>query len=61
VREGRVVFLDELNGGWAAALAYDSPLSLPYTLDNFVPALAAATDNNPATVVPTEPPLTAAG
>jgi iron complex transport system substrate-binding protein len=61
VREGRAVFLDELNGVWAAALAYDSPLSLPYTLDNFVPALAAAADKNPATVVPAEPPLTAAG
>lgn len=61
VRDGRAVFLDELNGAWAAALAYDSPLSLPYTLDNFVPALAAAADRNPATVVPEEPPLTAAG
>lgn len=57
VQEGRAVFLDELNGAWAAALAYDSPLSLPYTLENFVPALAAAADGDPGTPVPAEPLL----
>jgi iron complex transport system substrate-binding protein len=33
------------------ALGYGSPLSLPYLLDRVAPALAAAADGDPATVV----------
>lgn len=47
-QEGRVVFLDqELSG----AASFSSVLSLPYLLERFVPALAAAIDGAPATVV----------
>jgi iron complex transport system substrate-binding protein len=57
VQEGRAVFLNELQGGWSGALSFNSPLSLPYALDGFVAALAAAADGNPATTVPAEPQL----
>ncbi|RZT85100.1 iron complex transport system substrate-binding protein [Pseudonocardia sediminis] len=60
VTQGRALFLDELNGAWSAALSYDSPLSLPYVVDGFVPALGAAADGNPATAVPAEPSLATA-
>ncbi|MFP5022127.1 iron-siderophore ABC transporter substrate-binding protein [Pseudonocardia phyllosphaerae] len=55
VQQGRAIFLDELRGQWSGALSFNSPLSLPYVLDTFVPALSAAADGNPATPVPTEP------
>ncbi len=34
-------------------LGFASPLSLPYLIDATVPALAAASDDDPATSVPT--------
>ena len=36
----------------SAALGFGSPLSLPFLLDEVVPALAAADDGDPATAVP---------
>jgi hypothetical protein len=49
-REGRVVFL---GGGdqatLAAAVAFGTVWSLPFTLDGLLPTLAAALDGNPAT------------
>lgn len=47
--EGREVFLDTVLGG---ALSFSSPLSIPYALDRLVPALAAAVDGDPDTLVP---------
>lgn len=51
VREERVVYLD-LTDQFAGALGYSSPLSLPFLLDEAVPALAAAADGDPATTAP---------
>jgi len=45
-KEGREVFLDQIDGG---AMGFSSVLSLPYALDHLVPKLAAAVDGNPAT------------
>lgn len=61
VQQGRVIFFDELKGAWSGALSFNSPLSLPYALDGFVAALAAAADGNPATTVPKEPQLQLGG
>jgi iron complex transport system substrate-binding protein len=61
VDEGRAVFLDELKGAWSGALSFNSPLSLPYALDTFVPALAAAADGDQGTAVPAEPLLQLTG
>lgn len=61
VQDGRTIFFDELKGAWSGALSFNSPLSLPYALDGFVAALAAAADGNPATVVPKEPQLLLGG
>jgi iron complex transport system substrate-binding protein len=51
VSEGRTVLLGSYAGAVSAALGYGSPLSLPYLLDEVVPALAAAADGDPATAV----------
>ena len=51
VTQGRTVLLGSYAGAVSAALGYGSPLSLPYLLDQVVPALAAAADGDPATVV----------
>lgn len=46
--EGREVFTDvELTG----AFSFNSPLSLPFVIDQLVPMLAAAVDGDPATTV----------
>lgn len=50
VREGRdiyIEYLDELSG----ALSYNSPLSLPYAIEEMVPRLATAIDGDPSTEV----------
>ncbi|WP_369131922.1 iron-siderophore ABC transporter substrate-binding protein [Modestobacter sp. I12A-02662] len=52
VIEDRTVLLGGYSGDVAAALGFGSPLSLPYLLDAVVPALAAASDGDPATAVP---------
>ncbi len=52
VTEDRAVLLGDYSGAVSAALGFGSPLSLPYLLDEVVPALAAATDDDPATAVP---------
>jgi len=52
VTQGRTVLLGSYSGAVSAALGYGSPLSLPYLLDEVVPALAAAADGDPATTVP---------
>jgi hypothetical protein len=52
VTQGRTVLLGSYSGDVSAALGFGSPLSLPYLLDEAVPALAAAADGDPSTVVP---------
>jgi iron complex transport system substrate-binding protein len=51
VAQGRTVLLGSYAGAVSAALGYGSPLSLPFLLDEVVPALAAAADGDPATAV----------
>jgi iron complex transport system substrate-binding protein len=51
VTEGRTVLLGSYSGDVSAALGFGSPLSLPYLLDEVVPALAAAADGDPSTAV----------
>jgi len=51
VTQGRTVLLGRDSGAVSAALGYGSPLSLPYLLDELVPALADAADGDPATAV----------
>jgi iron complex transport system substrate-binding protein len=51
VTEGRTVLLGSYSGDVSAALGFGSPLSLPYLLDEVVPALAAASDGDPSTAV----------
>ncbi len=53
VTQGRTVLLGGYSGEVSAALGFGSPLSLPFLLDEVVPALAAADDGDPATAVPT--------
>ena len=52
VTQGRTVLLGGYGGAVSAALGFGSPLSLPFLLDEVVPALAAAADGDPATEVP---------
>lgn len=52
VREDRTVYLGEFGTDVPAALGFASPLSLPYLIDATTAALAAASDDDPATVVP---------
>ncbi|SNR82524.1 iron complex transport system substrate-binding protein [Geodermatophilus saharensis] len=52
VTEDRTVLLGGYSGDVSAALGFGSPLSLPYLLDEVVPALAAAGDGDPSTEVP---------
>ena len=54
VREGRVIYLD-VDGDFANALGFSSPLSLPFALDIAAPRLAAAVDGKPATKVEDAP------
>lgn len=49
VDEGREIFAGTVLGG---AFSFASPLSIPYLLDELVPALAAAVDGDPGTEVP---------
>jgi iron complex transport system substrate-binding protein len=41
VREGRVIYMD-VDGDFANALGFSSPLSIPFALEQAVPQLAAA-------------------
>jgi iron complex transport system substrate-binding protein len=50
IKEGRFLDLGGFDQDFAAALGFNSPLSLPFLLDIAVPRLAAATDGDPATV-----------
>jgi iron complex transport system substrate-binding protein len=50
VKDGRLVQLGAFDQDFAAALGFNSPLSIPFLLDVAVPRLAAATDNDPSTV-----------
>ena len=50
VKEGRFVELGPFDEDFAAALGFNSPLSIPFMLDIAVPRLAAATDGDPATL-----------
>ncbi len=49
VKEGRTVLLGDFDEDFAAALGFNSPLSLPFVLQTAVPRLADATDGDPAT------------
>lgn len=49
VSEGRVIYLDDWTHDLAAAIGFNSPLSLGYLLEQIVPMLAAAVDGDPAT------------
>lgn len=49
VREGRLVDLGAFDQDFAAALGFNSPLSLPFVLEVGVPRLAAATDGDGGT------------
>jgi iron complex transport system substrate-binding protein len=53
VTQDRTVLLGGYSGDVSAALGFGSPLSLPYLLEEVVPALAAAADGDPSTAVPT--------
>jgi iron complex transport system substrate-binding protein len=49
VKEGRFVDLGAFDQDFAAALGFNSPLSIPFLLEVAVPRLAAATDGDPGT------------
>ncbi|HEY5783653.1 MAG TPA: ABC transporter substrate-binding protein [Microlunatus sp.] len=49
MEEGRFVDLGAFDQDFAAALGFNSPLSIPFMLDTAVPRLAAATDGDAAT------------
>ncbi len=49
VEEGRLVDLGAFDQDFAAALGFNSPLSIPFMLETALPRLAAATDDDPAT------------
>ena len=49
VTEGRTVYVPTFGSDVAGALGYSSPLSLPYAVEQAVPALAAAADGDAAT------------
>jgi len=49
VKDGRFLDLGAFDQNFAAALGFNSPLSIPFLLDIAVPRLAAATDGNPKT------------
>lgn len=49
VKEGRFVQLGAFDEDFAAALGFNSPLSIPFMLDVALPRLAAATDDDPDT------------
>jgi iron complex transport system substrate-binding protein len=51
VREGRVSYLP-LPTDLAAAIGFNSPLSLPFAINKMVPKLVAAVDDDPSTPVP---------
>jgi iron complex transport system substrate-binding protein len=52
VAEDRTAYIGSFDQDLPSALGYSSPLSLDYAIDGFTPMLAAAADNDPATVVP---------
>ncbi|CCQ13903.1 Periplasmic binding protein [Rhodococcus sp. AW25M09] len=52
VQQDRTVYIGSFSTNLPSALGYSSPLSLNYAIDGFAPMLAAATDDDPSTVVP---------
>lgn len=48
-KEGREIFLDELEAG---AFSFASPLSIPFLVESLVPKIEAAMDADPATSIP---------
>ena len=50
VTEGRTVYVPTFDSDFAGALGNSSPISLPYAVEQAVPALAAAADGDPGTV-----------
>lgn len=53
VTEDRTVYLGEFGTDVPSAVGFASPLSMPFAIDAVTPALARATDDDPATVVGT--------
>jgi iron complex transport system substrate-binding protein len=51
--EGRWFNISDEDGSYYVAQSFVTPVSLPYTLDRYVPQLAAAVDGDPKTEVPT--------
>jgi iron complex transport system substrate-binding protein len=49
VQQNRYIDLGDFDDDFAAALGFNSPLSIPFLLDIAVPRLAAATDGDPET------------
>ncbi|RRQ25350.1 iron-siderophore ABC transporter substrate-binding protein [Rhodococcus sp. Eu-32] len=52
VSQDRTAYIGAFSEDLPSALGYSSPLSLNYAIDGFAPMLAAASDNDPSTVVP---------
>jgi iron complex transport system substrate-binding protein len=50
--EGRWLDIEEGDGAYYVAHSFVSPLAIPYTLERYVPQLAAAVDGDPGTVPP---------
>lgn len=51
-RNGAYIDIDDSSPDYYVATSFITPLSIPWMLERFVPQLAAAIDNDPATEVP---------
>ena len=51
-KEGRWMDISDADGSFYVAHSFVTPLSIPYTLERYLPMLAAAADGDPKTEVP---------